>query len=280
MSFQADELLLDYQKQWLADDAQFKAFEKSRRVGVSWAESGDASLYAASQNGGNYWYLGSGKDMAEAFIQDTVFWSSEVYSLAVGEITEDVFEDEGKDILRFSVRYASGFKVSALSSRPANLRSKGRPGDRFCFDEAAFHPDFPGLLKAAVALLMWGCKIRVISTHNGDTNPFNELIKEMRAGKRPGTVHWVDFKTAVAQGLYKRILQVLAARARPEERFQYTWTQQRENEWVAEMYAFYGDNAGEELDVVPSAGIGVWLAQVLIERCMVESQRIERTWNP
>jgi phage FluMu gp28-like protein len=46
---------------------------------------------------------------------------------------------------------------------------------------------------------------RVISTHDGEDNPFNELIKEVRSGKRAGTVHRITFNEAVEQGLYKRV---------------------------------------------------------------------------
>ena len=44
-------------------------------------------------------------------------------------------------------------------------------------DEAAFHEDLPGLLKAALAFTMWGGLVRIISTQNGAHSAFNELIK-------------------------------------------------------------------------------------------------------
>jgi len=47
----------------------------------------------------------------------------------------------------------------------ANLR--GKQG-RVIIDEAAFHDNLEELLKAALALLMWGGEVRIISTHNGD----------------------------------------------------------------------------------------------------------------
>lgn len=58
--------------------------------------------------------------------------------------------------------FASGFEIVALSSKPRGLR--GRQG-YVIIDEAAFHDDLPEVLKAAMALLMWGGKVLVISTH-------------------------------------------------------------------------------------------------------------------
>ncbi|WP_237172075.1 hypothetical protein [Pandoraea norimbergensis] len=62
----------------------------------------------------------------------------------------------------------------ALTSRPSNLR--GRQGT-IVIDEAAFHDQLSELLKAALAMLIWGGRVRVISTHNGTDNAFNELVK-------------------------------------------------------------------------------------------------------
>lgn len=276
---QADSLLLPYQRAWLDDaGAQIKVWEKSRRIGASWCQAGDDALYASQKNGGCVWYLGQDKEMAQAYIQDAVFWAKEVYQIACSEVEESVFRDENKDILTYIVRFASGAKISALSSRPANLRSKGRPNDRFTFDECAFHPDFDGLLKAAGALLTWGCRLRFLSTHNGELNPFNELVQDIRAGKRPGAVHRTDFKDAVKQGLYKRICRIAAANAPDKKRAAMEWTKEKERAWIKEMYAFYGDNAAEELDVIPSGGSGVWLPRVMIERCMSPADIQEFAW--
>lgn len=65
--------------------------------------------------------------------------------------------------LTFVVYFDSGFKVQALSSNPSNLR--GMQGT-VIIDEAAFHDRLAEVLKAALALTMWGAKVRLISTHN------------------------------------------------------------------------------------------------------------------
>lgn len=151
----------------------------------------------------------------------------------------------------------------------AGLRSKGRPSDRFVFDEAAFHPDFKALLKAAMALMMWGCRIMILSSHNGENNPFFELISDIRSGKRPGKVYRVTFQEAIADGLFKRVCQMTGQ----------TWSEEAEKAWVAQMYAYYGNDAQEELDVIPSSGSGVVLTRAQIERCMKPTITQNFAWN-
>ena len=85
-------------------------------------------------------------------------------------------------------------------------------------DEAAFHDDLAGLLKAALAFTMWGGCVRVISTHNGADSAFNELVNDIRAGRRPYSLHRITLEEAVAQGLYKKIAQKPRARKVAGER--------------------------------------------------------------
>ncbi|KGS46663.1 putative phage portal domain protein [Burkholderia pseudomallei MSHR5613] len=193
----APAVLLPYQQKWAADTSPVKVCEKSRRVGLSWGEAADSALLAASQRGMDVWYVGYNKDMAQEFIRDCADWAK-FYSLAADEIeeTEEVFQDKDgdKSILAYVIRFASGFRVTALSSRPSNLR--GKQG-RVIIDEAAFHEQLGELLKAAMALLMWGGQVHIISTHDGVDNAFNELVTDVRSGKKPYSLHRITFADAV-----------------------------------------------------------------------------------
>ncbi|MBL4831606.1 MAG: hypothetical protein JKY55_17195 [Aliivibrio sp.] len=52
IKFDENELLLGYQKRWIADDSPLKIAEKSRRTGLTWAEAADAVLsYWAKDHG-------------------------------------------------------------------------------------------------------------------------------------------------------------------------------------------------------------------------------------
>lgn len=250
-------VLLPYQIRWIEDDSPVKVAEKSRRVGLSWAEAADNTLYAARQDGGDVFYIGYNAEMARGFIDDCAFWARH-YKLAAAALEQTVFNDEDQDILAFRVNFASGKTITALSSRPRNLR--GKQG-QVVIDEAAFHDDFDGLLKAAMALLMWGGKVRIISTHFGDDNPFNALVKDVRAGRKPYSLHRITFKDALAEGLFKRICEVNGKQ----------WSAEAEAQYETDMRANYGDDAEEELDCIPSRGSGMYFPAALLEKCADET---------
>jgi phage FluMu gp28-like protein len=262
-------VFLLYQQKWAGDESAVKVIEKSRRIGLSWSEAGDDTLYAASEEGDDVWYIGYNKEMAEEFINDCAWWARQ-YSDVVGEIgavEEEVITDAGKDILTFRIRFASGNKIVALSSRPSNLR--GKQG-RVVIDEAAFHDDLKELIKAAIALLIWGGQVRIISTHDGDGNYFNELVNDIRAGRLPYSLHRVTLDDALDQGFYKRICLKLKRE----------WTQAAQDKWRQDLKDSYGDGADEELFCVPSQGSGSAFSRVLVENCMSPEIPVIRYGKP
>ena len=272
-------ILLSYQAKWAADQSPVKVWEKSRRIGASWGEAADDTLYASEKGDGekrNVWYIGYNKDMAQEFINDCANWAK-AYNLAasvIGEYEEiDRVEDENgvvideRKILAFRITFESGWRITALSSRPSNLR--GKQG-RVVIDEAAFHENLDELLKAAMALLIWGGQVRIISTHNGDANPFNSLVNDIRAGKKPYSLHRTDFDEALAAGLYARICTVLKRE----------WSPEAQAEWRQSVIDIYGDDADEELFCIPSQGSGVYLTRTLIEKCMSRDIQVIRYEQP
>lgn len=246
--------LLPYQRAWIEDSAPVKVVEKSRRVGISWADAYDSVETAAVKDGQDVWYVGYNKDMAEEYILDCAEWAERIGAVAKNE-GEEVIKDPDGDILIYRLRLASGFRIAALSSKPSNLR--GKQG-KVKIDEAAFHPDLPGLLKAALALRMWGGSISIMSTHDGYGNKFNELLLDCRSGAKPYSVHRVAFTEAIDAGLYRKIC----------ERLGREWSPEAERKWVADVRAEYGADAAEELDVIPAQGGGIPLPRAVVEQCM------------
>jgi phage FluMu gp28-like protein len=251
-------VLLPYQQRWVADTSQVKVSEKSRRIGLTWAEAADDVLTAAAASGMDVWYIGYNKDMAIEFILDCAQWTAHLGE-AAGQIEEgeEIYKDgdELKSVLTYSIKYASGNRITALSSRPSNLR--GKQG-KVVIDEAAFHMDLGELLKAAFALLIWGGRVAIISTHDGADNEFNSLIMDVRAGKVPYSVHRTTFDEALADGLYHRVCLKTGK----------AWSEQGQKEWRDEIYKIYRANAAEELDVIPSQSGGTYMSRSLIESRM------------
>lgn len=261
------DVLLPYQKAWLADKSPVKVVEKSRRIGLTWAQALDDVLKASTsgRDGMGVLYISFNQDMTREYIDTCAEWAKKLQIVA-GKVNEDIFRDgDEREIKAFRIDFASGHKILALSNRPSNLR--GKQG-RVIIDEAAFVEDLPELLKAALALLMWGGQVIIISTHDGAENPFNELIQDVRAGNLPYSLHRITLDDALSAGLYRRICRVTKQ----------DWTPEAEEAWRADLIKTYGDGADEELFCIPRQSSGAYLTTSMIEACMEAVPVL--TWTP
>jgi phage FluMu gp28-like protein len=264
-------VLLAYQRDWIADTADVKVIEKSRQIGLTWAEAADDTLIAASKNAlrgdEQVYYIGYVKEMAREFIDTCAMWAKR-FDKAYGGIQELEYEDEYKlgdkmvirKIQAFQMEFATGHRIMALSSAPRNLRGKH---GIVVIDEAAFHDDLDALVEAALALTQWGGKIRIISTHDGVENAFAELISSIRA--RPEehktySLHRTTLDDALADGLYKKICEATGRE----------WSAEAEANWREQSIAKYRDRerSDQELFCIPRRGGGAYLPTAMIEARM------------
>lgn len=257
-------VLLGYQSRWFNDDSQICIAEKSRRTGLTWAEAARNVITAAKpkkRGGRNVFYVGSKQEMALEYISACALFARAFNQLAQADVYEQTFWDSEKkeEILTYMIRFPnSSFKIQALSSRPSNLR--GLQGD-VVIDEAAFHESLDELLKAAMALTMWGARVRIISTHNGVDNLFNQYIQEAREGRKDYSVHRITLDDAIADGLYQRICYVTGQ----------AWSPEAEKKWRDDLYknAPSKEDADEEYGCVPKKSGGAYIPHALIELAMV-----------
>lgn len=260
---EATEILLRYQRRLLETTAlnQITVVEKSRRTGMTWAAAADAVMTSAASRaagGMNTLYMGYNLDMAREFIDTCAMWCESFGQAASASgVQAFEFDDDGVAIQAFRITFPSGYEIVALPSKPRSLR--GRQG-YLILDEAAFNEFLEEVMNAAVPFLMWGGKILVISTHFGESNPFNELIQDARGGRKPYAVLRVTLDEALRDGLFVRICR----RAGTE------WTPEAEAAWRQKLIAAAGDVAAdEEFFCIPSQGSGAWLPGPLIESRMV-----------
>ncbi|MBD8686584.1 MULTISPECIES: hypothetical protein [unclassified Rhizobium] len=272
----ADGVLMEHQAEWLADDSLLKGCAKGRRTGITFAEALDATLIAAAQRsagGQNYFYIPDTKPKGREFIGYAAHFAKSVAKELL-TIEDGIFFDQRADgttnaISSYIIRFKSGFRIEALSSRPENIR--GLQGT-VCIDEAAFHRDVREVIDSVAALLIWGGKVRIISSHNGVSNPFNELIKEAEAGKNGFNFHTFTFGDAVKNGLFKRVCLI-----KGDE-----WTPEKEEEWEAKIRSAYGTRTAkmkQELDAIPAEAEGSALTRVIIERCMSRDLPAVARWD-
>ena len=250
-------LLLPYQSSWVNDPARVKLLEKGRQIGASWCTAGFMALEAArrGRGGEDCWYVGYNKEMTREFILDCATWARS-FSSGCSEIEESIFTEDGdRSILQYSILFASGHRITALSSRPRSLRNKR---GHVIIDEAAFHDDLAGMIKSARANLIWGGDIWVMSSHNGVGSEFNRLLEDCRAGRLRYSVHRVTFDDALKAGLYRRICLATGAE----------WSREGERVWRQGIIDDSGDDAPEELFCIPVKSGGTYLSRALIESCM------------
>jgi phage FluMu gp28-like protein len=267
----ADGVLMRHQIEWLNLKASIKVSAKGRRTGITFAEALDDTIKAGarkSAGGDNVYYIGDTKEKGLEFVGYAARFArviAKAQGQGVSGIEEFLFEDmdergNTRYITSYRIRFASGFQISALSSRPANIR--GLQG-KVVIDEAAFHPDVQGVLDAATALLIWGGEIVIISSHNGKNNPFNQLITDIEDGRfgDDAAVYRVTFDDAVANGLYERVCLMKGWKPSVEGKAK----------WYAKIRNAYGVRKSamrEELDAIPRDGNGVCIPGVWIDDAM------------
>ncbi|HRQ63893.1 MAG TPA: terminase family protein [Xanthomonadaceae bacterium] len=198
---------LPYQAAWIKDRARFKIAAKSRRVGLTYAQSYEDVLDASRADGAmDVWFSSADASAAKEYIRYCAQWAK-ILKIAAQELGEVVIEKDG-DVRALVIEFATGKRIYGLSSNPKAFRSKG---GKLVLDEFAFHADQDELWKAARPIITWGYPVRVISTYNGKGNRYYRMVsdvqKALAAGKSSTwNLHTITIIDAVAQGLADRIL--------------------------------------------------------------------------
>lgn len=268
-------ILLPYQARWHADMAPVRLGRKSRRIGWSWGcMAAEGALEAARERGGmSQYYMGYNLGMAAENIGDALKFA-QIYGVAASSVSvsrdretmtvkdqeRGVIGESKQDITRFKITFKSGHVYEALSSAPWNWR--GRQGHAR-IDEAAFHRNLREVVKGAMAFLMWGGRVDIVSSENGEDSEFHALVRDIEAGKLDWSMHKVDFDEAVAEGLYQRICLVKGE----------VWTREKEQAWRDKIFSSYSnqEDANEELLCIPKKGSGLYMPRFLVEQCQDDS---------
>lgn len=192
---------LPYQIDWIKDPSRFKIWEKSRRIGATYAQSYEDVLDAAREESPmDVWFTSADESAAKEYILYCGQWAR-LFQLAAEDLGEVVLDKEN-DIKALVVEFANGKRIHGLSSNPTAFRSKG---GKLVVDEYAFHKKPEELWKAAQPIVLWGFPIRVLSTYNGKGNRYYRMVSEAKQGNR-WRLHTTTLMDAIAQGLVSKIL--------------------------------------------------------------------------
>jgi len=195
---------LPYQTAWRRDSARLRICQKSRQIGLSYVDSYDSVLKAATVTGRDVWVMSRDEAQAKQYIRYCKRWAN-VLQYAAEDFGERVFTlKDGKAAKVQVLAFASGFSVYALSSNPDAI--VGKTG-HVKLDEFALHKDQRTLYAVAKPVIQWGGTLSIISTHRGIGTVFNEIITEIRekSNRMGWSLHTIPIQTAVEQGLVERI---------------------------------------------------------------------------
>ncbi|MFP3944322.1 MAG: terminase large subunit domain-containing protein [Alphaproteobacteria bacterium] len=199
-----EKVFLPYQERWLQDRSRFKIVEKSRRVGFTYVQAYEDTVDAArSTDAMDVWFSSADETAAKEYINYCGGWAR-LLDIGAKDFGESLIDKE-EDLKSFWINFASGKRITALSSSPKNFRSKG---GKLVLDEFAFHRDPEAMWKAAAPIVTWGYPIRILSTYNGKGNRYYRMVQNAKngRGKHKFEVHTVTIEDAVRDGLVDKIL--------------------------------------------------------------------------
>ena len=193
---------LPYQRQWILDQSPLRIIQKSRQVGITYADAYD-SVIKASATGArlNVWISSRDQAQAKLYLEDCKYWAAFLHLIAI-DLGEIILDSENNSA--FALQFANGRRIYCLSSNPNALAGKR---GHVKLDEFALHQDQRLLYKVAKPVTTWGGQLSIISTHRGIGTLFNEIITEIlhHGNPKKWSLHTVPIHFAVEQGLAIRI---------------------------------------------------------------------------
>lgn len=192
---------LPYQTNWITDESPVKIWEKSRRIGATYAQSYEDVLDAVKGKTPAVWFSSADESAAREYILYAEKWAR-MYDAAARNLGQQVL-DTDRDIKTYTIEFSNGVRINALSSNPKAFRSKG---GKVILDEFAWHDDARKLWQAARPVITWGYPLRILSTHNGKNSLYNQFVESIRKGALKWSLHKTDIFQAVQDGLVDKIL--------------------------------------------------------------------------
>lgn len=211
---------LPYQQRWINDESPLKLYEKSRRVGITYATSYRCVRKCLREKDGStfvQWVSSRDELTAKEFVTDYVAkWAKEANAVARGLDGKDVeVVDEKRGITAFVVRFRNGARICSLSSNPLAFAGKG--GD-ILIDEMDLHADQETLYAMAYPCITWGGQLEIVSAYSADgseNTQFALLCREAKDENPKGfSFHRTTLDNAVAEGFVEKVNEVKAARGR------------------------------------------------------------------
>lgn len=205
--------MLPYQVAWVQDDSRLKMWEKSIRIGATWCQE-FVAIRDRVRLGTDYLHSSVTENVALRFIEECdKFWLP-IFGIAA-QTRGEFYWDDAQTIKTFYIQFDNGAKILSFSSSPNALRGFG--GD-VGVDELAFHRDLDAMLAAAGGRAMWGHRLSLWSSHNGQESAWaKKLDEERRKPNSLWSIHRTTLPDAIEQGLVEKINAVSGANTTREQ---------------------------------------------------------------
>lgn len=187
--------MLPYQSKWIRDESILKLFEKSRRVGVSFATSYNVvRRHSRDDWTQDTWCSSRDEPTARLFVSDCKGFTK-VLKAAATDLGRRLIDKEGS----YSLQFANHTEVNSVASNADVFAGKG---GSVILDEFALRKDPRGVYAIASPTIDWGGGMEIVSTHRGSGNFYNKLIEEIRHKGNPKgfSLHRVTLQDALDQG--------------------------------------------------------------------------------
>jgi phage FluMu gp28-like protein len=202
---------LPYQEKWLTDESPFKLYEKSRRIGATYATSYRCFQKCMRRQNFTQWVSSRDLLTAKEFITDYIArWCKLAKVVATGLVGEQVLVlDPEKNITAFVASFPlTGSRIVSLSSTPAAFAGKG--GD-VLLDEVDLHADPGALVDMAMPCIMWGGQLEAVSAYAVDGSPASIFARLCQDAKGANPMHASFHRTTIMDAVDAGLVECISA---------------------------------------------------------------------
>jgi phage FluMu gp28-like protein len=210
----ASRYFLTHQLEWIEDEARMKIWEKSFRIGATYADAflnvrkrlvhGKRDyLFATRDHPSALEYMDICKSFCEVFNL-----TKNIVSSGVDDVQVPIHDATGRptgfteEIKIGKIVFDNGSRILAFSSNPNAMLVYG--GD-VGLDEFPRHGRAEELYQIAQARVTWGYDLSMWGSHFGNDTLFYRIALDARAGKGGWSHHFTTIEDAVGYGLVEKI---------------------------------------------------------------------------
>lgn len=277
---EASRYFLPYQLAWIEDESRLKVWEKSFRIGATWAD-GFANvrkrlrfakrdyLFATRDHPSALEYMATCKQFCDAYNLTRYIVSSGVDDVKVPVFLDNKDTGFTEEIKIGRITFDNGSRILAFSSNPNAMLVYG--GD-VGLDEFPRHQRADELYQVAQARVTWGFDLSMWGSHFGNDTLFYRIALDARAGKGGWSHHFTTIEDAVRMGLVEKINETRGTTFTREGFIEDCKKRARDEATYQEAYMC--NPKGGTAAIVPWSQIELCMADYEAERLHLESGQI------